>query len=246
MKRPVVGLTVSRSEERDAFESRSAYAESLQRAGAHVILFPWDEPSEVRALLGLCDGLVLSGGVDLEARRWGASPEEAQRCETPQPGRDAWELALFQEAESLGLPILGICRGFQLMNLARGGDFYADLEQDFSREIDHGPFSYDEVEEPRSCFMHEVALMEDPDAGELWLRFLPEGQSRFAVNSYHHQGIRKLGEGLVPLLQAPDGLVEAVADPEMPWFLGVQWHPEFLSEEDPTSRAIFASFVAAC
>ncbi|MGY0057068.1 gamma-glutamyl-gamma-aminobutyrate hydrolase family protein [Streptomyces sp. LZ34] len=185
----------------------AGYHRLVQRAGGLAAMLPPDpeDPAAARSLLSRLDGLVISGGPDVEPARYGAEPHE--RTGPPARERDRWELALIEAALEDGIPLLGICRGMQLLNVAHGGTLVQHLEGHV------GP--------PGVFERHEVK----PVPGTLLARIAPESVS---VPTYHHQAVDRLGEGLVVSAQATgDGTVEAVEVPGGSSFvLGVQWHPE--------------------
>lgn len=205
------------------------YLDALRRAGAMAVVLPPD-PALVDApdeALGLVDGLLLVGGADIAAQRYGEEPHGA--AEPPQPLRDAVELALVRRAAERGLPVLGVCRGAQVINVALGGTLWQHLPET------HGGDGHRRTVGRFAGNDHEVDLV----PGSLAARVA--GERRHRVLSHHHQGIRDVGEGLVASGYADDGVVETVeAAGDGRWLLGVQWHPE----ADPRSPVI-AGLVAA-
>ncbi len=178
------------------------------------------------AIVARLDGLVLTGGADLDPRSYGAEP--APGLGAVEADRDRWELALLHAALDRGVPVLGVCRGVQLLNVAFGGTLVQDLPLGEGR-IDHAAWHGD-----RSCPVHTVAI----EAGTVLHGLL--GPS-VGVNSLHHQAVERVGAGLVVSARAPDGVVEALEVPGRP-VLAVQWHPEMLARRpDPT----FSWLVAA-
>jgi len=182
------------------------------------------EPGEV---LDALDGLLLIGGPDLGVDLYG-SPEQHPETSPKQERRDAFELALLLEARRCGLPVLGICRGMQLLDVSAGGD----LVQHLADTIDPAPHRPG----PGIFGRHGVEL----EAGTLAASILGETVD---VHSAHHQGVGRVGEGLVVSARAPDGQIEAVEDPAVPFCLGVLWHPE----EDPEGAGapLFRALVEA-
>lgn len=183
----------------------AGYHRLVQRAGGSPVLLPPDVPERAEAVVARLDGLVVSGGPDVEPVRYGAVPEP--ECGPPNPERDAWELALIEAALTRRVPLLGICRGMQLLNVALGGTLVQHLEGHRG-----GPGEFAE---------HPVR----PLAGTRLAQVLPEPVS---VPTYHHQSLGELGDKLLPGAYAEDGTVEAVELPgsEHPFVLAVQWHPE--------------------
>ena len=192
----------------------AAYVRSVVAAGGvPVILSPALGPSyAARALDGL-DGLLLSGGEDIHPSWYGAEP--SPRLHPPSRERDLFELALFAAARQREMPILGICRGIQLVNVGLGGTLYQDLPSERPGAVPHDAGS------ARDARSHTIEL----EPGSRAARAL--GGTTFAVNSFHHQGVDKLAAGLVASGWSADGLIEAAESPaDAPWLLAVQWHPE--------------------
>ena len=231
--RPVIGICAAVEQARWGVWETSAvllsreYVDAVQRAGGLVLLLPPDpaleqDPDEV---LDLLDGLILAGGADIDPSIYGA--ERHRETHGTVIERDRFEIALARRALDRDLPLLGICRGMQLMNVARGGTLIQHLPESHGHE-DHrrSPGSFDDAD-------HDVRLAE----GSLAER--AAGETRHVTKSHHHQGVDRLGEGLdVSGWSELDDLPEAIEDPSRGFALGVQWHPEV----DQTSR-IVAAFV---
>ncbi|GHH14437.1 gamma-glutamyl-gamma-aminobutyrate hydrolase family protein [Streptomyces rubradiris] len=182
----------------------AAYPRLVQRAGGLALLLPPDAPERAAAALAPLDALVVAGGPDVDPARYGA--ERSPHTGRPAPERDAWELALIEAALAAGTPLLGVCRGMQLLNVALGGTLVQHLEGHAERV---GVFGGHPVK---------------PVPGTLYGGIVPE---ELTVPTYHHQAVERLGAGLVPSAYAADGTVEAVELPaDRGWVLGVQWHPE--------------------
>jgi len=224
---PVVAVTAPRRQVdgRERVTLNTAYVHALDNARLVPVAVPTLLAPE-RAVLALeaVRGLVLTGGEDVEPSRYGRAPHP--KLEAIDPARDAAELALIAAARARRLPILAICRGIQILNVALGGTLYQDLASERPGPVTH---SGDDQR-------HGIRV----EPGSLLGRTL--GTPQATVNSRHHQAIRDLAPGLRAVAWAEDGLIEAAeaADPAAPWTLAVQWHPE-----DLTERALFDGFARA-
>ncbi|QEU95556.1 gamma-glutamyl-gamma-aminobutyrate hydrolase family protein [Streptomyces kanamyceticus] len=181
----------------------AGYPRLVQAAGGLASMVPPDDPSYAADVVARLDGVVVAGGPDVEPVRYGAEREE--RTGPPARERDAWELALIEAALASGTPLLGICRGMQLLNVALGGTLVQHMD---GHTAGTGVFG-----------THAVT----PVPGTRYASVAPE---ETAVPTYHHQAVDRLGKDLVVSAHAADGTVEAVELPGPSWVLGVQWHPE--------------------
>ncbi len=232
---PVVAVTTSTEIVRELPRVRvnKRYTDALVRAGVLPVAVPPLDPGAADALLDWAEGLVLTGGEDVESLLYDASPHP--KAEAPNPERDRWELALTRAARDRRLPTLGICRGVQIANIAFGGSLVQDIASECADAIDHAR------EDARATRVHLVTV----EAGSRLARAL--GADRIVVNSLHHQAIARLGTGLRIVARADDGIIEAAewAGDDW-WMLGVQWHPEELDDDaEPWDRGLFAAFAAA-
>jgi putative glutamine amidotransferase len=233
--RPVIGMCAALERARwSVWDLRAAllpynYVEAVQRAGGLALMLPVDpataeDPEETLALL---DGLVLAGGADIDPSSYGQRAH-AETVDTA-PERDAFEIALTRAAIERDLPVLGICRGMQLINVARGGT----LQQHLPDRYGHG--EHRRVTGSFEGSDHDVRLVQGSLAASA------AGELAHATKSHHHQGVERLGEGLIESgVSTLDDLPEAIELPDRRFVLGVQWHPE----ADTASRVIGA-FVAA-
>ncbi|GCB50953.1 gamma-glutamyl-gamma-aminobutyrate hydrolase family protein [Streptomyces sp. NL15-2K] len=192
----------------------AGYPRLVQRAGGLAAMLPPDAPEHAAAAVARLDGLVIAGGPDVEPVRYGA--ETDPRTGPPARARDTWELALIDAALTAGVPLLGICRGMQLLNVALGGTLAQHIEG--------------HAEVPGVFGRHFVK----PVPGTSYADVVPEETS---VPTFHHQAVDRLGTGLVPSAYAADGTVEAVELPGPHWVVGVQWHPE-MGEDVRVMRAL--------
>jgi putative glutamine amidotransferase len=211
------------------------YEESVRRAGGDVRVL--DRGSD-RApdVIASVDGLLLIGGGDVQPSLYGAAPHP--KFDPAEPGRDEYELELVRRAIDANLPLLAICRGIQVLNVARGGTLIQDIPDEVGTTIEH------RVKEPRFALAHDVWLTSN-SLLERTLRERLEDTDSCAVNSRHHQAPKDVGEGLTVSATAPDGVIEALEDPSRRFCLGVQWHPENFWRTGEF-RALFEAFVQAC
>jgi putative glutamine amidotransferase len=210
------------------------YIRGVIQAGGLPVLMPQIEEKELlRALFDRIDGLLLPGGVDLHPALYGE--EVLPACGRIDATRDAVELSLARWALEEQKPVLAICRGIQVLNVALGGSLYQDIASQLpsARRHDwHGDHRRDRLS-------HGVAV-----ASGTKLRSIV-GQSAIEVNSLHHQAAKTIASGLRVSATAPDGIVEGLEATDHPFALGVQWHPEELTDEQPSARALFEGFVQA-
>ncbi len=234
MRRPRIGLTAgTRAGDRTARSTLNcAYLHAVIQAGGVPLILPREIGSlgAPAALEGLA-ALLLTGGEDIAPAAYGAPAHP--RLETTDPERDAFELALFRAAWERGLPVLAICRGIQLVNVALGGTLWQDLpsEQPGTLQHSHPGERVDRV--------HSVSVV----PGTRLARAL--GLTTHQVNSFHHQALRRIAPGLVPSARAPDGIIEGLEAPaEGPWLLAVQWHPEeFWRDPEAPDLGLFTALV---
>ena len=192
------------------------YEESVRRAGADVLVVDPSGPLPEHVIASV-DGLVLTGGGDVQPSLYGATAHPT--IELAEAGRDEYEIALVRLATEADLPVLAICRGLQVLNVARGGTLVQDIPDQVGTAVIH------RVPTPRDATAHEISIRR----GSLLERVLNESTPSThiqGVNSRHHQAVREIGADLIITATAPDGVVEAAEDPSCRFFIGVQWHPE--------------------
>jgi putative glutamine amidotransferase len=233
---PRVGISgvVRRWQDAERAAVNAAYVHSVVRAGGIPLVLPHLMGADHAArALEACEALVLTGGEDVDPARYGARPSQA--LGTADRARDAFELALFAAARERGLPVLGICRGIQLINVAMGGTLWQDLPSERPGSVNHDPGG------PRDARTHVVRLAPDSRVADAL------GVAVLRPNSFHHQGIRELATGLVATGWSEDGLIEAVETKgDDGWLLAVQWHPEEMhADQTAPEPGLFAALVAA-
>lgn len=207
--------------------AQSKYIESLARAGAGMRWVELSDPEQAVQDALTCDGLLLPGGGDMDPKFYGQ--ERIPACGEPNLLRDAAEPLLLRAFLAADKPVLGICRGIQVMNAVLGGDLYQDI-----KPFEHLPHN------GHWAKVHTVTVRR----GTLLSRIL--GQDTVLVNSQHHQAVDRVAPGFTLAALSEDGIVEAIEKPDAGFCLGVQWHPEWLSDADPAMQSLFDAFVNAC
>ena len=237
---PLIGLStyqrpVTFGQDELAFNGLTfAYIEAVRAAGGMPILLPQRaNVDEIKTLVGRLDGLLLPGGGDIEPARYGE--ETLPACGSIDVERDALELELARQAVEQGLPLLAICRGVQVLNVALGGTLWQDLPTQAPGAMRHSCHG----SENRTRLVHPVRL--DPDSRVAAVL----GTAEVETNSSHHQALRQVAAGLEVVGHAPDDVIEAVEMPAHPFALGVQWHPEGMYKKYPVMLRLFAALVEA-
>ena len=246
MEKPIIGVMSLVDEEKDSLWMLPGYFDGIIEAGGIPVMLPLIEDMEsVKQIANSFDGFVFSGGPDVDPKYYNKDDEVGNLRLCPQ--RDSFEMALIKEVIELDKPILGICRGLQLINVSLGGTLYQDLPKQFESEIVHSQ------ERPYDVGSHIVTMVKGSKFYDLVCNSTYEEPNYYnndgetlSVNSCHHQGIKDLAECLVPMANAADGLVEAFEMPEKRFLWAFQWHPEFMHKKDQVSRSIFKTFVDSC
>lgn len=225
---PLIGITCSWQEEQKLHNIRDTYIEAVSAAGGVPLIIPGQTAKNAGAIYQAVDGMLLAGGPDVDPYYFGEEPQVGLGEITPL--RDQLELALCSLALPGPKPILAICRGVQVLNIAAGGTIYQDLAK--ISQLKHSQAA------PRWYPTHEIQILEESSLYKL------AGQSRWRVNSFHHQAINKLGQQLKAVAWSKDKLIEAVEDIEGSGRIrGVQWHPEGTWQRDKLSYNLFCDLV---
>lgn len=232
MKKPLIGMMPRWNVKQHEFFVEGGYIDALFRlGGVPVMLPPTTEKAVLQDLISRCDGIIFVGGDDIDPTHYGE--ERLPACGTPVPLRDQSELLALEIAGALDLPILGICRGEQLINVGFGGSLYQDFPSQCPSPILH------EQTLPHGVPTHKVKIDKNSPLYEVL------GVEELVTNSYHHQGIKDPAPGMKIMAQAEDGVVEAFYFPEKRFVWGIQWHPESSLRHDDYSIKIFEAFLQA-
>lgn len=236
--RPVIGIPCQADfragSERPIYGNNRTYVHAVESAGGLPILVPMlNNLNELEDLLPRLDGIVFSGGIDLQPSLYGASKHPAE--DEYDPKLDEFEMTMASWALQEDIPVLAVCRGMQLINVLLGGTLYQDIPSQCSGALNHC-----RRDQPRTALTHTVLVEE----GSLMERVL--GTRLLSVNSLHHQAIKDLGKGVRISGRAEDGLAELLELPEQRFVLGVQGHPEEIHGAVPAFARLFRAFVRAC
>ena len=232
MTKPIIGIgsdIAVQPGKRDSAFAYTTYVEALRRAGAVPLLVP-PQPENAATLIESLDGILLAGGFDCDPELYGEEPHPS--VEQMDKRREENDLSLARAARDRGIPTLGICLGLQVMNVAAGGTLVQDIDTQVGTEIQHASI-------PEDRARHDVRI-----EGGTKLATILGGPKEMNVNSSHHQAIKDVGAGLRVTAHAPDGIVEGLEDPSLPFYVGLQWHPEDMTGE-PSATSIFGAFVEA-
>lgn len=233
MKYPIIGLTALRSPDQTSYHHilTGPYVRAVTVAGGYPIVLP-SILDRCDAALDMMDGLLLIGGGDIEAKHLGA--ENHPKAKFFNPLRDEFELAMIKKAAGRKMPLFGICRGMQIMNVALGGSLYQDINDEQGTAFDHMR------ELTPDKLVHSVSIVSESCLASIL------GTTSASVNSVHHQAVKDLAPGLKAVAWAPDGVIEGIESCGNGGFmLGVQWHPERIAETMPEQRRLFERFVKA-
>jgi putative glutamine amidotransferase len=241
-RRPLIGIPTQTLHSIDGIPAalpeswvmNQRYSRAVAAAGALPVMIPLlEEEDTLRALYGRLDGVLIPGGVDVDPATYGEAP--LPTCGRLDPDRDRVELSFARWAREDGKPLFGLCRGLQILNVALGGTLYQDIAAQRSDAIKHDYFPT--AGYSRDHLAHSVTVTSGSRLDAM------VGTAPLRVNSMHHQAVKDLAPGLAPTAVAPDGLIEALESTDQPFVLGVQWHPESLTERDPRMQRLVAGFV---
>ena len=232
-KRPVIGVVPLYDIQRVSLWMIPGYLDGIAAAGGIPVVLPLTEDEQVLGQLANdVDGFLMTGGQDVSPALYGE--ERLDSCGETLPVRDGMESRLFQLCLERDVPVLGICRGIQLMNVLLGGTLYQDLPSQRPTQTEH------HMSPPYDRPVHQVEICKGTPLFDLLQT------ERMDVNSYHHQAVRDKAPALQTMAVSEDGLIEAVCLPERPFVWAVQWHPELSWRTDEKSRRIFEAFVGRC
>lgn len=232
MIKPVIAITTKRvtTNTITSISLTEFYVTSVLRAGGIPILLPVGTREEdINEISSRVDAILLSGGGDIDPQKFNGKTHAS--IDGVDPDRDRMEFELVTTARKRSLPLLGVCRGCQIMNVALGGTLYTDISDQYQTNLQHSNKVFSKI-------IHTNKIQK----GTKLAGIVSPGSIN--VNSLHHQGIQVTGSGLIVNAKADDGLIEGIELPGDGFFLGVQWHPEALPEE-PASQALFGSFIKA-
>lgn len=241
--RPLIGITTQTMHSIDGIPEglpsswmmNQRYLHAVAESGGAPLMVPLldNDLETLHAIYDRLDGILIPGGVDMDPHTFGAA--RSPRLGRTDPARDAVELALTRWAIADKKPLLGLCRGSQVINVALGGTLYQDLEAEYPHAIKHDYFPTAGF--ARDYLAHPVEVTRDSRLGAILER------QEVRVNSMHHQGVKDLAPGLVVNAVAPDGLIEGLESSNGHFMVGVQWHPESLVDHDAGMRQLFRTFI---
>lgn len=230
--KPIIAVSPLWDDKRSRLWIAPEYLQWIELAGAVPFLLPMAaREDDLFLLLRRCDGILLTGGHDVDPSYYGAVRAEA--CGPACLHRDEMEFSILRYCMEHRKPVFGICRGLQVINVFFGGTLWQDLPSERPADTQHG------MQPPYDRAVHKVQAIEGTGMGAIL------GRTVYSVNSLHHQAVRDLAPGLRCTALSEDGLVEAVEYPQLPFCMAVQWHPEYLRDTEDSQKLV-AAFVAAC
>ena len=232
MEKTVIGLVPLWDEEKDSIWMLPGYMDIVREAGAIPVILPLKmDKEEFLQLDKSISGYMITGGHDVDSRLYteNVNPLSGPFCKE----RDALETMLYHHCIRTDKPVLGICRGIQMINVLEGGTLYQDIPTEHQKAVKHS------MQAPYDRTVHEVLIEPDTPLYSLY-------GSNLMVNSCHHQAVCEIGPKLCVMAKSPDGIIEALYRPDKRFVQAVQWHPEMIFEKDPTAVSIVKAFVDAC
>jgi putative glutamine amidotransferase len=232
MKRPIIGITCLVDWRNERQGQNETYIQAIRQAGGTPVLLPAvDCDALIRQHAELIDGLLVSGGPDIDPQYFGEPPKPALGGIVPL--MDRYEVALIRQVLELDKPLLGICRGEQVLNVVAGGTLHQDIYKAVPGCLKH------RQEAPRSFRAHTVRLQPESRLAQILQA------EEIGVNTFHHQAVNQVAPGFIASAHAPDGIVEAIESTRHRFVIGVQWHPEGMWNVSDNYAALFAAFVQA-
>lgn len=232
---PVIGISSSVVDHGDipSVHVHQKYITSVIQAGGVPVVIPLGDDEMAKIIVSKCDGIILSGGEDVDPHSYGEDPDPKLR--KTNAARDEMELAVVKYAKEHKKPLFGICRGIAMLNAALGGTVIQDIEKNDDEAIKH----YQKAERPNPT--HEITVSEGSKLEGIL------GSRTVRVNSMHHQAAGQLAPDVIATAKASDGVVEAIEGTDKDWYvLAVQWHPEEMAAEDEAMHNLFKTFIDEC
>lgn len=229
--KPLIGLTSNYAADDNLLKLNQAYCHAVNLSGGIPLVLSYSEIS-LQEYITIFDGILFTGGGDIDPFYFQQAPHPSLGSITPE--RDQFELALCRLALQKKMPILAICRGMQILNVAAGGSIFQDISAYITEPIKHSQLA------PKYYASHSIFLKEST-----YLKKLFQSET-LMVNSFHHQSVNITGEDLIVCAQSSDGVIEAIEHSKNQFALGVQWHPECMFEKDSHQLIPFQAFVEAC
>lgn len=229
--KPFIGLTPAFDKEKGSTQLDTRYHDSVIMAGGVPLLLPMtDDLTVLEALILKCDGLILTGGPDIDPEAYG---ETNKNCDIVSGERDRLEFFVFEKALERQIPIFGICRGIQVINVAMGGTLYQDID----KEIHRVKPLFHRQREPADQTSHHLDIIPETFVYEVF------GSTKGRVNSFHHQSVKDVAPGFKVTSYSPDNIIESIEYTKNGFVVGVQWHPERMWARDMGSLKIFKMFI---
>lgn len=233
--KPVIGITSGYDFEKGMSYVKEGYYDAVIMSGGIPVLLPvTDNKSIIDDYINICDGFILSGGPDVDACYFGG--DNMPYAGEISPVRDTMELEISKKALQLDKPILGICRGCQVLNIAAGGTIYQDIYAENAKEalLKHNQ------QAPKWYPIHTVEFGSKCILNDMF------GSRRLSVNSFHHQAVKDTADGFITAAWSKDGIIEAICSTKNNFALGVQWHPELLWQKSSIHLKLFERLIALC